>query len=107
VRIITSNSTHRERIRLRNRLRRARVSIPTADRKHRRLIDVNFLRFAILSLALLQLSIAVFETDMSPGEGRPVFEASSNELPLHELPLNIDYLQYRAEATCFVRMDGN
>ena len=43
MRIITSNSTHRERIRLRNRLRRARVSIPTADRKHRRLIDVNFL----------------------------------------------------------------
>ena len=140
---------------------------------------MNFGYFAILSAVLLQASVSIFETDMSPGEGHPVFAASSNELPLRQLPsasspivgiakvlpgqrlpydetqyrttragrisvlmpyyingrmigpvarlsakdyslnkfaqvrievrpgTNIEYLQYRAEGTCFVRIGSN
>jgi len=46
---------------------------------------MNVARFAIFFIAILH-SKAVFETDFFPGEGRPVFEASANELSLHELP---------------------
>jgi len=46
---------------------------------------MNVACFAILLFAFLQTR-AVFEIDIWPGEGRPVFEAASNELPLREVP---------------------
>jgi hypothetical protein len=132
----------------------------------------------IALVAFLQTSGFLFEVDLWPGEGRPIFEAASRSLELHELPLgsskasrtvtvalkqrlsfddtryrtiesgritvlaaasitgrtlgfvsrlsredyykgmysqarrdvqpglNVDYLQYRAEGTCFVRVSG-
>ena len=133
----------------------------------------------VLLLAFLQRPVALFEIDLWPGEGRPVFEAVSRNLELRELPsasskvigtvsasprqrlsfdntryrtiqaghirvlastrvtgrmlgvvnglsredyykgkfapaivevqpgANVEYLQYRAEGTCFVRIAGN
>jgi hypothetical protein len=46
---------------------------------------MNVACFAIALFALLQAR-AIFETDIWPREGRPVFEASSSELPLREMP---------------------
>ena len=37
-------------------------------------------------LALQVRSISVFETDLWPGEGRPVFAAAASDLPLREAP---------------------
>jgi len=133
----------------------------------------------MVMLFVLQTSASIFEIDLWPGEGIPVFEATSQKLQLHELPsassrvsqiLNVsggqrisfddtryrttqagrirasvnggvmgrlignvsylsrdsyyrgkfapanievrsgtsfEYLQYRAEGNCFVRIDGN
>src|SRR5438132_4098209 len=134
---------------------------------------------SMVLLFVLQTSTSIFEIDLWPGEGIPVFEATSQQLQLHELPsassrvsqiLNVsagqrisfddtryrttqagrirasvngavmgrmignanhlsrdsyyrgkfapanvevrsgtsfEYLQYRAEGNCFVRIDGN
>ena len=134
---------------------------------------------SMVMLFVLQTSASIFEIDLWPGEGIPVFEATSQQLQLHELPsassrvskaLNVsvgqrisfddtrygttqagriraytdshvmgsmigkmnhlsrddyargkfapvnvevrtgtsfEYLQYRAEGNCFVRIDGN
>lgn len=40
----------------------------------------------ILSLALLQLNPVVFETDMPPGDGRPIMVASVDDVQLFEEP---------------------
>jgi hypothetical protein len=40
-----------------------------------------------LFLAFLQAPVSLFEVDLWPGEGRPVFEAVSRSLELREVPL--------------------
>ena len=40
----------------------------------------------VLFVAFLQGPVSLFEVDLWPGEGRPVFEATSRNLVLRELP---------------------
>jgi|SRR2546425_11854267 len=42
--------------------------------------------FSMVLLFVLQTSVSFFEIDVWPGEGIPVFEATSRQLQLHELP---------------------
>ena len=44
-------------------------------------------RSMALFLLFLQAPVSLFEVDLWPGEGRPVFEAVSRSLELRELPL--------------------
>src|SRR5205809_7541322 len=42
--------------------------------------------FSMVLLFVLQTSVSFFEIDVWPGEGIPMFEATSRQLQLHELP---------------------
>ena len=78
------------------------------------------LSFVAALLLFAQAPSGVFEIELWPGEGRPRFQAVANDLAIHETPSSsaripqqavackpgdvIEYLQYRAEGTCFVRV---